>query len=313
MPGRSTHYASLTEEEAEHFLQHGWLKVPNAIDPRYVDAWVADVWARTGYKETDKTTWEYEYLHMPFHRQVRWEYFAPGAFKKIADICGGEERIDPVRERSIGDNFVINFGTEARSQSARATGEEKPPQEKRGWHCDNDWFRQFLDSSGTALTVINCFTDIPDRGGVQAKKGDVFILHGLLPHSTSWNYLHYPRIITNVHITLREPLDLHRSDGNYSLVEQTILRGLGRDSIPEFKPTRDRMYWYPRNSPMKGKRIEGELRRMVEAAKAKGLDESAVDSIWLKGKEVQDEFDHVNGMLLPVNTVSGLETEQHPI
>lgn len=32
-------------------------------------------------------------------------------------------------------------------------------------HHDNDWYRQFLDSSGNAITVIHCFTDIPPRGG----------------------------------------------------------------------------------------------------------------------------------------------------
>jgi hypothetical protein len=32
-------------------------------------------------------------------------------------------------------------------------------------HHDNDWYRQFLDSSGNALTIIHCFTDIPPRGG----------------------------------------------------------------------------------------------------------------------------------------------------
>ena len=32
-------------------------------------------------------------------------------------------------------------------------------------HHDNDWYRQFLDSSGNALTIVHCFTDVPPRGG----------------------------------------------------------------------------------------------------------------------------------------------------
>lgn len=347
-------YKYLTQDDIDHFLGHGWIKVPNAINPEYIEAWVGDVWDRTGYSPTDKSTWKYEYLHMPFHRQVRVEDFAPAAFEKISELCGGEENLDPERERWVGDNFVINFGSAERS----AQPTEGSPKDKLGWHCDNDWFRQFLDSSGTALTVINCFTDIPDRGGgtwlcedgltgvlrylyehpegldpaltanhlmdhlkdecsnyvrMVARKGDVFILHGLLPHSTSWNYLHYPRIITNVHVTLREPLDLNRPGGNYTLVEQVILRGLGRESIPEFKPTRERKFWYPRNTPMKERQVEGELERLVKAAKARGQTEASVDSIWLKGQQAKDQFERVNGLLLPVNEASGLETDQHPI
>ena len=154
-------YRFLASSEAEHFLNHGWLKISNAIKPEYIDAWMADFWVRTGYDEHDKSTWTKEYLHMPLHRQVRHDEFSPEAWKKIAEVCGGEERIDPERERWIGDNFIINFGSEARSQCQI----ESSPREKKGWHCDNDWYRQFLDSSGTALTVIHCFTDIPAGGG----------------------------------------------------------------------------------------------------------------------------------------------------
>lgn len=156
-----TPYKYLTQEEADHFLTHGWVRVENAIKPEYIDAWMADLWTRSGYDENDKSTWALEYLHLPFHRQVRNEDFAPDAWNKIVEIVGGEDKIDPVRERWIGDNFVINFGSEERSK----TKVNISPKEKRGWHCDNDWFRQFLDSSGTALTIMNCFTDIPARGG----------------------------------------------------------------------------------------------------------------------------------------------------
>lgn len=153
-------YKHLTPEDFDHFLSHGWLKIPNAIKPEYIDAWMADLWTRTGWDENDKSTWTSEYLHYPHHRQVRCEDFCPEAWKKIVEIRGGEERIDPERERWIGDNFIVNFGSEARTKST----EEIAPEKQTGWHCDNDWYRQFLDSSGTALTVIHCFTDIPARG-----------------------------------------------------------------------------------------------------------------------------------------------------
>ena len=50
---------------------------------------------------------------------------------------------------------------------------------------------------------------------VEAKKGDVLILHALLPHTNSFNYRHYPRIISNPHVCLTNPHNLNRPDGNY--------------------------------------------------------------------------------------------------
>jgi hypothetical protein len=50
---------------------------------------------------------------------------------------------------------------------------------------------------------------------VVAKKGDVFVTHGMLPHSHSPNHLHYARVITNPHVNLSEPFNLSRKDGDY--------------------------------------------------------------------------------------------------
>lgn len=48
-----------------------------------------------------------------------------------------------------------------------------------------------------------------------AKKGDVIILHGLLPHVSSPNYLHYARTISNPHVALHSPHNFNRPDGDY--------------------------------------------------------------------------------------------------
>ena len=50
---------------------------------------------------------------------------------------------------------------------------------------------------------------------VVAEKGDVLLLHGLLPHTNSYNYRHYARVISNPHVCLRYPHNLNRKDGNY--------------------------------------------------------------------------------------------------
>ena len=75
---------------------------------------------------------------------------------------------------------------------------------------------------------------------------------------------------------------------------------------------RERKFWYPRNAGFKRAKAEGELKRMVAAAKAKGLDESAVDSIYQRrGTKEFEDFERRNGFKLPVNEESGLLMVQH--
>jgi len=325
-------YKHLTPEERQHFVEHGWLRVPGAIKKKYIDEWMSNLWVRLGWNPNDKSTWKEEYLKMPRHREVPVYEFCPEAWAKMCEIVGGEDKIDPVRERYYGDQFICNFGSDYWE-----THESPPPQEMSGWHTDNDWYRQFLDSAGNALTIIHVFTDIPARGGgtqvcedgikgiceylynhpegldppldpiyqhvkdckkfvtIEAKAGDTFITHSFLPHTQSRNHLHYARVISNPHVNLAVPFNLNRPDGDYTLAEQVILRALGRDSIPEYKRTRGDLVAYPRTAFFKRARVEGELDRMLADAKAKGLGPESVDSVYLRGDEAIKEHEKRNG------------------
>jgi hypothetical protein len=75
-------YDHLSPAEREHFVTHGWLRVPNAIKPEYLTSWMSDLWVRLGWDEHDKSTWTEEYLKMPRHREVRCEEFCPEAWAK---------------------------------------------------------------------------------------------------------------------------------------------------------------------------------------------------------------------------------------
>ncbi|KAH8901708.1 hypothetical protein GQ53DRAFT_851719 [Thozetella sp. PMI_491] len=326
-------YKYLSPEERAHFVEHGWLKVPNAINQKYLQEWMANLWTRLGYNPDDKSSWKESYIKLPRHREVPVYEFCPSAWNKMVEIVGGEDKIDPVRERYHGDQFIISFGSEELTKTL-----DIPPQEMKGWHTDNDWYRQFLDSSGNALTIIHCFTDIPEGGGgtmiaedgikgicqylydhpegldppfehilythvpsckkfgsIVAKAGDVFITHGLLPHAGGQNHLHYARVITNPHVNLTEPFNLSREDGDYTLCEQVILRAMDRTSIPEFKPTRPRVAHYPRTAYYKRSRVADELKRMIKAAEDEGLGPESVDSIYLKGEDAIREHEKRNG------------------
>ena len=87
------------------------------------------------------------------------------------------------------------------------------------------------------------------------------------------------------------------------------MRALDRSSIPEFKPTRERKFWYPRNWNQKRVKLQAEADRMIAAARAEGRDPSTVDSVVLDPKK-QAEFDRTNGLLLPLNEATGLEKNQ---
>lgn len=54
------------------------------------------------------------------------------------------------------------------------------------------------------------------------------------------------------------------------MCERVILRALGRESIPEWAPTRERVVSYPRTAFFKRSRVAEELERMISASKAQG-------------------------------------------
>ena len=80
---RMFEYKHLTLEEREHFVAHGWLRVPGAIKPEYLEEWMKNVWVRLGWDENDKSTWEEEYIKLPRHREVPAAEFCPEAWEKV--------------------------------------------------------------------------------------------------------------------------------------------------------------------------------------------------------------------------------------
>jgi hypothetical protein len=71
-----------------------------------------------------------------------------------------------------------------------------------------------------------------------------------------------------------------------------ILRALNRTSIPEYKPTRERISFYPRTAYFKRERVREELARMIEHSKKTG---EPVDSVYLRGEEAVLEHERRNG------------------
>ncbi|RDW72746.1 uncharacterized protein DSM5745_07918 [Aspergillus mulundensis] len=151
---------TLSAAEKNHFLEHGYVLIPQCFTREKAQSWTRDVWIRLGYSASDKSTWTSERINMPHHRQESARDFAPKAWSAICELCGGEDRISEDNEfRSWRDSLIVNLG------SAEWEGKDVDPRELDDWHVDGDFFWHFLDSPEQALLVIPLFSDIRPRGG----------------------------------------------------------------------------------------------------------------------------------------------------
>ncbi|ORX34511.1 hypothetical protein BD324DRAFT_636193 [Kockovaella imperatae] len=295
-------YKVLTDEQVDHFLQHGFIHLPQAFTPAQADEWTRDMWVRLGMDPHDQSTWTREWTNMPHHKTELVSKFAPTAWDAICDLVGGAERIDDDK-RSWSDGFIVNLGSEE-FPPERTTH----PTELKRWHCDGDFFLHFLDSPEQGLLVVPLFSDVVPNGGgtiiapegvghiarylaahpegvmptafpfhdiavnqcknyveLTGKKGDVILLHPLMLHTASRNHLRAVRVITNPPISLTEPFKFKRSSSeDYSLVELKTMRELGADASEgyDFKLVGERKEVVPLRLQIQAKWKAEELERM---------------------------------------------------
>lgn len=92
--------------------------------------------------------------------------------------------------------------------------------------------------------------------------GDVVLMHPLMYHSASMNFLREARVITNPPVALREPFKFAREDSDeYSLVELKTLKALGVDRF-ECKLTTERRLVVPERVLIQQKMMEEERKRL---------------------------------------------------
>jgi hypothetical protein len=66
-----------TEDDVDHFMQHGYIVVRGAFTQEQADDWTKDAWVRLGMDPNDRSTWNQEKVHMPVQRSVPFKDFAP--------------------------------------------------------------------------------------------------------------------------------------------------------------------------------------------------------------------------------------------
>ncbi|KAH9920464.1 uncharacterized protein B0H18DRAFT_593712 [Fomitopsis serialis] len=152
-------YNSLTPEQVDFFLENGYIVIKQAFTKRKAAEWTKEMWTRLGLDPVDKSTWDRERIHMPWHKREAVSTFAPKAWDAIKDLLGGEERIDEASS-SWGDSFIVNLGAPQYEGDVQID-----PRDLDNWHVDGDFFVHFLDSPEQALLVIPLYSDIKHRGG----------------------------------------------------------------------------------------------------------------------------------------------------
>jgi hypothetical protein len=299
MPGI---YGQLSDEQAAHFLERGFVRVPGAFDVAGARQWLDQAWIRFGYDRDDPGTWAEKRIHLSARSHVDARTFAPAAWRAAVDLTGGEERLRlPWR---WGDSFIANLGVGADQPW------QPPSPAVGGWHKDGDFFRHFLDSPEQALLTFVLWTDMVPKGGgtfvaadsvpvvarflaahpegvlpavfdyaeligqchdfveMTGEAGDVVLLHPYTLHAASQNVLGVSRLITNPALALREPMNFNRPDtADFSLVERTVLRGLGVARL-DFAPTAPREAVVPERVRKQRERAVGENARLAAAAAA---------------------------------------------
>jgi hypothetical protein len=267
-------YEVITEEQAQQFLERGFIVLHDCFSRETAEEWISRAWRRLGYDPSDPNTWEKPRVQMPNANFVTLEELAPKAWGAAMDLAGGRDRLeDPCR---IADGFIINFGI------GKDRPWEDPSATSPGWHKDGDFFRHFLDSPEQGLLTLIYWTDVEHRGGgtfvacdsvgpvarylaahpegtilrefnfgslvteckdfleTSARVGDIYLLHPFILHASSQNLSGKPRFLTNPPIHLKEPMNLNwENPEEFSLIERAVLRGLGVDRL-DFKITGER-------------------------------------------------------------------------
>ncbi|KAK4158010.1 WD40-repeat-containing domain protein [Chaetomidium leptoderma] len=160
-------------------------RIPKAFTKEQAEAVTGNVWTRLGMDPDDKSTWTRHRTNMPSHKTFDAADFAPRAWAAIAELCGGEDRIDPTC-RQWRDSLIVNLG------SPDKAGKPVPPKDLPEWHVDGDFFVHYLDSPEQGLLVTPLFTDIVPNGG------GTFICPEAIPKVAQHLYAHPEGVSTRM-------------------------------------------------------------------------------------------------------------------
>lgn len=152
----------LSEEQVEHFIEYGYVKLAEAFPRENALAAQDYVWQQVekqGVLRNDRSTWTIPRVHL--RELYDTPVFQACATQRLADAIEdlvGRDRWARRDQHKIDGWgwWPVNF----------AVGAEKPwdiPTEK--WHWDGQHFRHYVDSPDQGLLLLCVFSDIGSHGG----------------------------------------------------------------------------------------------------------------------------------------------------
>jgi hypothetical protein len=264
---------SLSPSQIEQFLNEGHLILHNCFSREAAQECVDEAWQLLGYDPQNPASWEQPLRFLFPQQKRRLREFAPTLWDAMCQLSGGEERLS-WPDSDIGQ-WVINFWR-GRDEAWTPPGPQVKGWHKDGnffrHFLDSPeqgllvvpLFSDVATRGGAtvfaadSIPVITRFLAerpegvLPGQFGFQSlveqcrdfreftgQVGDVAIFHPFMLHSFSQNHSGKPRFITNICLSLKEPMNFQRADGNYSAVEAAILRALDVDQL-DFQITGER-------------------------------------------------------------------------
>jgi hypothetical protein len=165
-------YKVLTDEQVQHFLDKGYLVVPDCLVRDIADSWIDQAYQRLGYSKTDPSTWAKDIVWMDHRNQLPVREVAPKAWDAILDVVGGEDRLETQVMRIPGSGHFSTINSFEWSDAFIANfhrGADQPWQPPSpavgGWHKDGSYFRHFIDSREQALLTVVLWSDMLHQGG----------------------------------------------------------------------------------------------------------------------------------------------------
>lgn len=269
----------LSQQQVQHFLEHNHIVLENAFPREAAAEWVADAFARGGVDPANPATYEsgisFFGKKSGVKRLVDVREFAPDVWNACCDLVGGEERIDDPYAWS--DSFVVNF------PSPTPQDWNPPDHAQGSWHIDGNFNHFLdspemglfvlvlwkdieprgggtavaLDSVGPVARRIlanpwglgaNRFKDNLNQQCrrfhyIHGRAGTVYLMHPFMLHSVTQNLSRTPRVISNPHPRLSEPMRFDRANPEeFSWVEWATLRALGLERLEYPAPPPERRF-----------------------------------------------------------------------
>ncbi|GGX90783.1 phytanoyl-CoA dioxygenase family protein [Streptomyces anandii] len=252
----------MDDTPAERFLEDGFVRIEGAFPPRVAEDCARLLWRETGYDPEDPGTWKDPVVRVGGMAQGPFAAAAnTPALHEAFDLLVGAGRWNPryslgtfplrfPHERDPGDtgwhiegSYLPDGGqwyfTNLRSRDrallmlflfSEVTEDDAPTRIRVGSHLDVPALLEPYGEAGVsgleiAPRLVEATAHRP-LAHATGRPGDVYLCHPFLVHAAQPHRGSRPRFMAQPPLHPAVPYELERSDGDYSVVESAIRRGL---------------------------------------------------------------------------------------